>query len=350
MPSTTTADAAPCPDGRASVVIPAYNAAAHLPAALAALRAQTWPADRLEVLVVDDGSTDDTAAVARAGGARLVPAAHAGPAAARNRGAAAATGAYLLFTDADCVPEPGWVAAMCAPFADPAVVGVKGAYRTAQRGLLPRFVQVEFVDRYRRQARYAQIDLVDSYAAAFRRAAFLAAGGYDTRFPAANNEDVELSYRLAEAGARLVFAPEARVAHTHPAALGRYLRVKVGRGYWRALVYRMYPGKALRDSYTPQWLKLQVGLAGLTAALLPAALVWRPARALAAVAGAALLATTLPLTAVALEVDPPVAAVVPPLSVARALALGAGTAAALLGLGPGLRVRDTAVLAAGEGG
>src|SRR5438270_189444 len=84
-----------------------------------------------------------------------------------------------------------------------------------------------------------------TYPAAFRRAAFLAAGGFDERFPTANNEDVELSYRLAAQGARLVFAPTARVYHTHPATLGRYLRVKFGRGYWRTLVYRMYPGKAL---------------------------------------------------------------------------------------------------------
>src|SRR5689334_9252898 len=97
---------------RASVVIPARNAARTLPATLAALRGQTYPADRLEVIVVDDGSADATGEVAAAGGARVLRQAPAGPAAARNRGAAAATGEIILFTDADCTPAPTWVERM----------------------------------------------------------------------------------------------------------------------------------------------------------------------------------------------------------------------------------------------
>src|SRR5690242_19491312 len=124
---------------RASVIIPAYNAVRTLPATLTALRAQTYPADRLEVIVVDDGSTDATAEVAAAGGARVLRQANAGPAAARNRGAAAASGDFVLFTDADCEPIPTWVERMVAPFADPAVVGVKGVYRTRQHSPVARF-------------------------------------------------------------------------------------------------------------------------------------------------------------------------------------------------------------------
>ena len=321
------------------MVIPAYEAAATLPACLAALRAQTFPAAHLEVIVVDDGSHDATAAVAAAGGARVVRQANRGPAAARNAGVAVAGGDVVLFTDADCVPTPGWVAQMLAPFADPAVAGVKGAYRTRQRGLVARFVQVEFADRYRRQARGPTIDFVDSYAAAFRRAVFLDAGGFDERFPEANNEDVELSYRLAAAGARLVFAPGAIVYHTHPATLRRYLRVKFGRGYWRTLVYRLYPGKALRDSYTPQVLKLQVVLAGgLLAGAVPA-LLWRPARRAWGAGAAALLVSTGPFTAFVARRDPALALLTPGLALLRALALGGGTAAAILGRGRGLRAR-----------
>ena len=324
---------------RASVIIPAYNAARTLPATLAALRAQTIPAAHLEVIVVDDGSTDATAAVAAAAGVRVVRRANGGPAAARNAGTDRARGEIVLFTDADCVPAPGWVAAMLAPFRDPAVVGVKGAYRTHQRSLVARFAQIEFLDRYARQARQPTIDLVGSYAAAFRRATFQAAGGYDTRFPVANNEDVELSYRLADRGARLVFAPQAIVYHTHAATLGRYLRVKVSRGYWRILVYRRYPHKALRDSYTPQVLKAQVALVGALAGCAGPALVWPPLRPLCAALAAGLLASTLPFTAFAARYDPLVAGCAPVLVIGRALALGLGSAAALVGLGPGLRRR-----------
>ncbi|MDQ2806271.1 MAG: glycosyltransferase family 2 protein, partial [Chloroflexota bacterium] len=286
----------------AGVIIPAYNAAHTLPATLAALRAQTIPAAQLEVIVVDDGSTDATAAVAAAAGVRVVRRANGGPAAARNQGAAAARSPIVLFTDADCVPAPDWVAAMLAPFRDPTVVGVKGAYRTHQRSLVARFAQIEFLDRYARQAQQPTIDLVDSYAAAFRRAAFLAAGGYHPGF--IGNEDVELSYRLADGGARLVFAPAAVVYHTHAATLGRYLRVKVNRGYWRILVYRRYPHKVLRDSYTPQVLKAQVALVGALAGCAGPALVWPPLRPVCAALAGSLLASTLPFTAFAARYDP----------------------------------------------
>src|SRR3954465_2170240 len=83
---------------RASVVIPAYNAAGVLPACLAALREQTYPADGLEIIVVDDGSEDATPIIAAAAGARVLRQPNRGPAAARNQGAAAATGDIVLFT------------------------------------------------------------------------------------------------------------------------------------------------------------------------------------------------------------------------------------------------------------
>jgi len=321
---------------RASVVIPAYNAAAGLPAGLAALQQQTYPADRLEVIVVDDGSTDATAAVAAAGGARVLRQDNRGPAAARNRGARAAQGAIVLFTDADCVPTPTWVAAMLAPFADPAVSGVKGAYRTRQRSLVARFAQAEFEDRYQLQSRGATIDVVDSYAAAFRRDFFLAAGGYDERFWTATTEDTELSYRLAEAGARLVFAPQAIVYHTHPATLRRYLQVKFARGYWKLVVYRMHAGKALTDSYTPQVMKAQSALVGALLALAPPAAAWRPLRRVWLALAAILLVSTWPFTAFVARRDLPVAFCTPAIVILRALVIGAGSAAALLGLGRGL--------------
>ena len=82
-----------------SAVVPAYNAARTLPATIASIRSQS--VEVLEILVVDDGSSDDTAEVAREAGARVVPQANAGHAAARNTGIAAAEGRYVAFLDAD---------------------------------------------------------------------------------------------------------------------------------------------------------------------------------------------------------------------------------------------------------
>ncbi|HMN59432.1 MAG TPA: glycosyltransferase family A protein, partial [Anaerolinea sp.] len=95
-------------------------------------------------IVVDDGSTDATSAVAESRGVRVISQSNAGPAAARNRGADLATGEILAFTDADCIPTADWLRELVRPFVDPAVVGVKGAYATTEVGLVPRFVQCEY--------------------------------------------------------------------------------------------------------------------------------------------------------------------------------------------------------------
>ena len=113
-----------CP--QVTVIVPAYNAAETLPACLAALATQDYPRSAYEVIVVDDGSTDETAAIAHKCNVSVITQPNAGPAAARNRGAAAAQGDLLLFTDADCVPVPGWISALVAPFSDPSVAGAKG--------------------------------------------------------------------------------------------------------------------------------------------------------------------------------------------------------------------------------
>jgi glycosyltransferase involved in cell wall biosynthesis len=260
-----------------SIIIPAYNAAQTLPACLEALKKQTQPPD--EIIVVDDGSQDQTAQVARAHGAHLLEQPHQGPAAARNLGIDLASGNIVLFTDADCEPEPTWVTEMMRPFADPRVVGVKGSYRTHQQERVARLAQCEFEERYDRLERLATIDFIDSYSAAFRLAVLREMGGFDPAFPQANNEDVDLSYRLARAGCRLMFNRQAVVYHRHANSWRAYLRHKIKRGYWRMMVYRLHPGKAMRDSYTPQMLKVQIaliflvlGLAGL--AFVFPSLVW----------------------------------------------------------------------------
>lgn len=253
-------------DDMISVIIPAYNSGQTLSACLRALQRQIHLPD--EVIVVDDGSTDDTAAVAAQFGVSILSQANAGPAAARNRGAHAARGEILLFTDADCVPAPDWVERMLVPFVDPNVAGAKGEYRTRQRELVARFVQQEYQDRYDRMAGQPQIDFVDTYSAAYRRDLFLAAGGFDTSFPTASVEDQEFSFRLVEQGYRLVYMPGAVVYHQHDRTLREYARRKYWIGFWKAVVMRRYPAKLVRDSHTPQTLKAQMGLAALGGVLL----------------------------------------------------------------------------------
>ena len=308
-----------------SVVIPAYNATGTIDQCLTALLRQTIVRDRYEVIVVDDGSTDDTASRAAAHGVRVMRQANAGPAAARNNGAAEARGALLLFTDADCEPFPDWLERMTAPFTRPEVKAAKGAYKTQQRSLTARFAQLEFEERYAMLDTHSSIDMIDTYSACFRTETFRELHGFDPSFPMANNEDTELSYRLAATGATMVFVRQALVYHQHPASLKKYCRVKYWRGFWRMVVYKRHPGKLMKDTYTPQTLKVQslctaVACAGLLLAVI------RPRWGGAVVAAGLLgvLLTAIPFVVRSLKTDPLVAVLSPGFLLARAAAIGSG--------------------------
>jgi glycosyltransferase involved in cell wall biosynthesis len=221
--------------------------------------AQSLPRHVYEIIVVDDGSSDRTGEIVEGYPVKLIRQKNQGPAVARNRGAAEAKGAVIVFTDSDCELDPEFLQSIISPIEkNPQIAGVQGSYKTKQKEFMARFGQVEIETRYRRMAMEKYIDFIGTYAAAYKRDVFVQFGGFDTGFPMASGEDTEFSYKLCEKGYKLVFRPEAFVYHQHPARLDRYLRTKFYRGYWRVRLYSLHPEKTLRDSYTPQSLKIQV--------------------------------------------------------------------------------------------
>ena len=236
-----------------SVVVPAHNAARVLPRCLTALKAQAYPPDAFEIIVVDDGSADESQVLtrktivewARQGHnpeLRLVRQEWRGSAVVRNRGVAEAHGRVVMFTDVDCEPVPGWIRAMLAPLADPGIAAVAGGYLTRPTSVVARLARAEFEERYRLLGSQSTVDAAFTHSAAFRREVLLDAGGFDERMLNIA-EDRELSYRLAASGCQIAFAPSGLVFHRHPASLSDYLRKKFGRGLWVTLVVKRYPGK-----------------------------------------------------------------------------------------------------------
>lgn len=317
-----------------SVIVPAYNAETTIGACVVALREQSF--DRpYEIIVVDDGSTDETAARAREAGATVLSTPRGRPAAARNAGIHAASGKLLCCTDADCVPHPDWLQQICAPFDDPEVAACKGAYATRQRSLIARFVQLEYEDKYDLLRTQESIDFIDTYSAAYRRDILLAHNGFDERFDYL--EDQELSFRLANRGYRMVFQEAAVVDHLHSATPAAYLRKKATIGYWKAQVVRRFPGKVVGDSHTPQVMKVQmllvmaIAITLIAGPLLVAALGAKRWAHNVELVGTSILflsliflLTTVPFVRKAWNKDRAVAAVSPLLLFGRATALSAG--------------------------
>ena len=318
----------------ATIIVPTLNHAATIRACLDGLANQHAGA-AVEVLVVDAGSCDATVpqieawlAEKQLANVRLLYAAGGNLASARNAGAQAAQAELILFIDADCVAAPDWVATMCHSFEDPAVIGVRGALRTAQPGLVPRFVQAEYDDRYDRMRGFATIDFIDNYAAAYRRDLFLANHGFDPFFAAC--ADQEFSFRLAEKGYQMVFQPAAMVTRRHEAGLSAYMQRKVLQGYWKAPLTRLHPERMVQDAHTPQVLKFQIVLLSMTFGLALAALlgiIWPLFGWLLLGAGAALAVLLLSAAPFILKLArraPQLALIGPLMVLARSLALGVG--------------------------
>jgi cellulose synthase/poly-beta-1,6-N-acetylglucosamine synthase-like glycosyltransferase len=316
-----------------SVVIPARNAGHLVGRCLRAVIDDTESGLRhgldYEIIVVDNGSTDDTAAVAAGEGATVVVEAKRGAAAARNAGIAAARGDIICVTDADCRPTPGWLGAVSEPLRrNPAVAACKGIYRSEQKQLVARLVQLEYEDKYDLLRGQESIDFIDTYSAAYRRDALAASGGFDENVFYV--EDQELSFRLAAAGCRMVFQPEAVVYHMHADSVLAYARKKFFIGYWKAKVVGRHPTVAVKDSHTPQVIKLQMllvlVLAGSVAAAAALAALGSVTFGLALVGlvVAAFVASCGPFMVKAWRKDKAVALAAPALLAVRAGALTAG--------------------------
>jgi hypothetical protein len=196
---------------RVAVVVPARDAAATIGRAVACLVAQEG-APPHEVVVVDNASEDDTGAVARAAGARVVRLEDraGGPGRARNAGVAATRGTHVAFTDADCYATPGWLAALWAAAGDAELVaGPVLADASAARGTWDRTLEYPGPTPL-----WATANLL------IARATLDAAGGFDdwVAGPAEAprrpfGEDTVLAWRAIRSGARTAWAPGALIEH-----------------------------------------------------------------------------------------------------------------------------------------
>jgi len=223
-----------------SVVVPTFDRPEALRACLEAIARHERTTAPVEVVVVDDGSPSpvvlDPSQWSRAFELRVLRQANAGPAAARNRGVAEARGDVIAFTDDDCRPESGWLAALVAALGHRPSALVGGSTwnglprnRPAQASQVIHDLVYEHFNRDPEDARF-----LASNNLACRRSEFAEVGGFDADFAVPGAEDRDLCDRWRASGRPLAWVREARVEHRHPQSLRQFVSLhhRYGRGAW----------------------------------------------------------------------------------------------------------------------
>ncbi|HEY3203958.1 MAG TPA: glycosyltransferase [Thermoanaerobaculia bacterium] len=235
-----------------SIVIPTYRRPDTLFSVLDALGRQSDP-PAFEVVVVDDGSGDDTArllaAYRPAYPFRFFSQENGGPAAARNRGVREAKGEIVLFMGDDTVPEPALLSVHGRTHAEPRSfpVAVLGYTTWPRERKVSPFLY--HINEYGLQFGYGLIE--DSESVPFNffytsnvslpRDLLLEVGLFDTSFPHAAWEDIEVAYRLMQRGMRMLYRPAAVARHHHDITLASFRRRQERAGEAAAIFYRKHP-------------------------------------------------------------------------------------------------------------
>ena len=194
-----------------TLAVPCFNVAQTLEPVLAGVAAQTRQPD--ELLVVDDGSTDGSGALAAKLGARLVThPENLGLARARNTALEQSRGEVVVFVDADAVPRPDLVARLTLGYQDASLSGISGQIMEPARGSLADRWRGHFWRQTQGDAPLSHAPFMVGGCCSLRREAALAVGAFTPGFRT-NGEDVDLSVRLRQAGGRLAYDPSAQVMH-----------------------------------------------------------------------------------------------------------------------------------------
>jgi glycosyltransferase involved in cell wall biosynthesis len=246
-----------------SIVIPAYNASRTLVACLRAVaESEVRP---YELLVVDDGSTDETRSIAEQGGARVLASnGKKGPAHARNLGAREAKGDVLFFVDADVCISPASLTRISATFdGDSSIDAVIGSYDDTPHEQDVLSMYRNLMHRYVHQNSKREASTFWSGCGAIRRNVFLEYNGFDEGYGRPAIEDIELGYRLTSNGRKIILDHELEVKHLKRWTFVNLIKTDVfDRAIpWTELILR--DGRMPNDLNVQTSQRLSVGLAFL---------------------------------------------------------------------------------------
>lgn len=313
---------------RASIIIPVHNGGRTIAQTARACLEQDFPAEEFEVIVVDDGSTDDTVKQLRPFPVQIIAQANAGVAVARNAGASRARGAVLLFLDADCAPPKDALSRLVSEVEENSHVGlVGGIYASAtDSSVIARAINEEI--RYRHMRGGSLVHHVGGFCMTIPADLFEAIGGFDSHYLRA--QDHELCAQVSNEGREIRVIKEVAFAHNHSRTLGEWLRNQYLQAHYRSSSVIRHSAVLGSDGYVNHrdWFSLLLG--ALTIGLLP--IIWLP-RVLWVFAGAVTLSAALHVPAAAFAIRDTGdwrQAVIVPIQVLRGVVWALGAASGLL--------------------
>ncbi len=237
-----------------SVIVPVYNGELTIAETIESLLNQNYPSKSYEILIVENGSKDNTSQIVRKYPVRLVHSPRRGPSVARNYGLNFCNSEFVAFTDADCIAHPDWLYHLAQPYIDPQVGGVGGqilGYQHEQANIIEKFSDQNspLVNYISGEGEF--LPHLYTANASYRKSLFDQIGWFNEKLVTA--DDVDATWRLQlETGARVEYSPDAIVYHKHRVTQPGLARQYKQYGFGEIVLdtmYGKYPGYPRRRSF-----------------------------------------------------------------------------------------------------
>lgn len=231
-----------------SIVMPAYNEEKRINKCLSSIGDLKYPKEKIEIIVVDDGSHDNTLDIAHKYHARVIRQNHLGCASARNRGAEYAKGELIGFIDADDICKSEWLSESIK-FLNDRQIGAVGCSHDLLNAERSDFVVISFKEkRYRHAISSEKTDHIGASGCVIKKSVFQEVGGFNPRFTAA--EDAEISHRIRKMGYELVLIKMPLIGVTYPNRISRYFSTQIRNSAFFVLFISMNAERLSGNKYS----------------------------------------------------------------------------------------------------